>query len=92
MFNAEEDLLAAELVRRARLAGAACSVESEGDASPEGQQRLGTKSLFWSINMEQIAFPTGSVAFLGSSLLMEIGILKYIVSRDLPTVTRGFSL
>lgn len=36
MFNAEEDLLAVELVCRVRLAGAACSMEREVDASPEG--------------------------------------------------------
>ena len=40
--------------------------------------------------MEQIAFPTGSVAFLGASFLSEICILKFIMSRDLPTVNSDF--
>lgn len=41
--------------------------------------------------MEQIAFLTGSVAFLGASFLIEMRILKCIVSKDLPTVNSDLS-
>lgn len=86
MFNAEEDLLAVELLCRARLAGAVCSAKREVDASPEGLGRLDLKSLFWPINTEQISFSAGSVAFPGASFLTETGILKCIMPRDPSTV------
>lgn len=82
MFNAEEDLLAVELVCRSR--------EEEGDASPEGKERLDLKSLRLEYKYGANHFPSwfcclSECTFLNGDTYFKMHRVQRASYRDLPS-------